>query len=253
MRSEAKRLRPGRIVRERRSKETLEGILTSVLRSEDKELDEILRALEEISVMSQSPDHDGETLSQALRRAAQFAVKHSLLDRELRHLAITDDLTGLYNRRGFFASATHQLKVAQRNGQNLLLFCCDVDDLKTINDSYGHQEGDLALIHTADVLETTFRDSDILARFGGDEFVVLASEASDQGQETILFRLEQNLKTANAEESRFKLSLSIGVARYDSKFPSTLGDLMMRADRAMYEHKAAHRRNRLVPQREKSA
>lgn len=240
MRSEAKRHKPDHVVRERRSKETLEAILSSLLRSEDKELDEILRALEEISVMSQSPDLDVDTLSQALRRAAQVAVKHSLLDRELRQLAITDDLTGLYNRRGFLASATHQLKVAQRNGQNLLLFCCDVDNLKTINDSYGHQEGDLALIHTADVLETTFRDSDILARFGGDEFVVLASEASKQDQETILSRLEQNLKAANAEESKFRLSLSIGVARSDPKFPSTLGDLMMCADRAMYEHKAEH-------------
>lgn len=253
MRREAKGHKPDRAI-PKRSNETLESMLSSALRSEDRDLDEILRALEEISVVSQLTAPSVETLSQALRRAAQVAVKHALLEREIRHLAITDDLTGLYNRRGFLASATHQLKLAQRNGQNLLLFCCDVDNLKAINDSCGHNEGDLALIRSADALEKTFRDSDILARFSGDEFVVLASEASGRDQEIMLSRLEGNLRAANAEESKFKLSLSIGVARFDPKSPSTLGDLMMRADRAMYDHKAQHHGNELDPsQRKKSA
>jgi diguanylate cyclase (GGDEF)-like protein len=240
---EAKRRKPDRDIRERRSKETVESMLSSVLRVEDKELDEILRALDEISRVSQLSAPDLEALSQALQRAAQGAVKQSLLDRELRHLAITDDLTGLYNRRGFLASATHQLKMAQRKEENLLLFFCDLDNLKAINDCCGHKEGDLALVHTADVLEKTFRDSDILARFSGDEFTVLASEASGQNQEIILSRLEENLMAANAEGPKFRLSLSIGVARFDPKSPISLGELMARAEGAMYEHKAGHHRN----------
>jgi two-component system cell cycle response regulator len=206
------------------------------LRSEDKELDDILRALEEISAMSESDAHDADALRHALRRAAWCAVKQALLDRELRHLAITDDLTGLYNRRGFLASATHQLKVAQRNGQSLLLFFCDVDNLKRINDSFGHPEGDMALIRTADALEQTFRESDLLARLGGDEFAVLATEAA-QNQEVILSRLEEKLQKANADESHATLSLSAGLARFDAKCPTSLGDLMARADQAMYEYK----------------
>ena len=163
--------------------------------------------------------------------------------RELRYLALTDDLTCLYNRRGFFAAATHQLKLARRNAQGLLLFFCDVDNLKTINDSYGHREGDLAIIRAADALERTFRGSDILARLGGDEFAVLAMEASTQSEEVILLRLEKNLKKSNANQSRYEMSLSVGLARFDPKHPVSLGALMAQADRAMYEEKRNHPRH----------
>jgi diguanylate cyclase (GGDEF)-like protein len=165
-------------------------------------------------------------------------LKQALLDREVRSLAITDELTGLYNRRGFLASATHQLKMAHRNGENVLLLFCDVDNLKGINDSFGHQEGDLALIRTADVIEETFRDSDILARLGGDEFAVLASEASIPNRQAIMPRMESSLAKANAEESRYKLSFSIGVARFNPETPASLAELMALADQDMYAHKA---------------
>ena len=88
--------------------------------------------------------------------AVWSAVKQALLNRELRHLALTDEFTCLYNRRGFFAAAAQQLKLAARNSHSLLLLYCDVDNLKKINDSFGHQEGDLALIRTADALEKGF-------------------------------------------------------------------------------------------------
>jgi len=164
------------------------------------------------------------------------------LDRELRHLALTDELTCLYNRRGFFAAAVQQLKLASRQAQSLLLLYCDVDGLKKINDSYGHQEGDLALIRAADALERTFRDSDIVARLGGDEFVVLALEASGQTREVLLRRLEKCVKKSNAGESRYELSLSVGVARFNPKRTITLGDLMAQADKAMYEKKRSHQK-----------
>jgi two-component system cell cycle response regulator len=223
-------------------KETLQSLLSSALRSEDKELDQILCALEEISAMAESSAPDADAVRDALRRAASCAVKQALLDRELRDLAITDELTGLYNRRGFWASATHQLKVAHRNAQDLLLFFCDVDDLKKINDTYGHSEGDQALVHVAGALELTFRESDLLARFGGDEFAVLASETG-RNQELILSRLKENLEKTSVNESPGAPSLSVGVAWFDPKCPVSLGELMSRADRAMYEDKVGRRKS----------
>ena len=150
---------------------------------------------------------------------------------------ITDDLTGIFNRRGFVASATQLLKLAHRDMQNVLLFYFDFDNLKGINDSSGHREGDLALIRTAGALEKTFRDSDVLARLGGDEFAVLALEASVPDVRLILSRLEENLKPANAKDFHYKLAVSVGVARYDPRSPVSVGELIDIADQDMYKHK----------------
>jgi len=197
--------------------EGLEEIFSDALRSSDNELGQILHEVDEISRSLKSGLPNTQTVRAATHPAVWCAVRQALLDRELRHLALTDELTCLYNRRGFFAAAAQQLKLAARTSRNLLLLYCDVDSLKKINDSYGHREGDLALIHTADALEKAFRDSDILARLGGDEFVVLASEGASQTQEILLRRLEKALKKSNAGETRYRLSLSVGVARFDPK------------------------------------
>jgi diguanylate cyclase (GGDEF)-like protein len=215
----------------------LEQNLSSALQAADSELGHILQEVDEISKLLKAGHPDTQTMRVATHPAVWGAVKQALIDRELRYLALTDDLTCLYNRRGFFASATQQLKLAHRNGQSLLLFFCDVDNLKKINDTYGHQEGDLALLRAADALEESFRSSDILSRLGGDEFVVLATESSEQTQDVILRRVEKNLKKTSATEHRYRLSLSIGVARFDPKHAVTLGDLMVQADKAMYEKK----------------
>lgn len=211
--------------------------LSSALRAADTEFGEILQEVDAISQLLKSGHPDTQTLKVATHPAVWGAVKQALLDRELRYLALTDDLTCLFNRRGFFAAATHQLKLAQRNGQSLVLLFCDLDNLKKINDTYGHHEGDRALIRTADALEQSLRDSDILARLGGDEFVALASETTHQTQEVILRRLEKNLKKFSTADSRYDLSLSVGVARFDAKHAMTLGELMVQADKAMYEKK----------------
>jgi diguanylate cyclase (GGDEF)-like protein len=220
----------------------LEEILSSSLQVTDDELSQILHEIDKISKSLKLDTPDAQTLRAAAHPAVWCAVKQALLDRELRHLALTDELTCLYNRRGFFAAAAQQLKLARRNAQSLLLLFCDLDNLKKINDSYGHREGDLALIRTADALEHAFRDSDILARLGGDEFVVLASEASTKTQEILLRRLEKNLKKLNSE-SRYELSLSVGVARFDPKRAISLGELIAQADEAMYEQKRNHQKS----------
>jgi diguanylate cyclase (GGDEF)-like protein len=217
--------------------EAIEESLSSALLASDGELDQILHEVEEISKSLKSETPDSKTLRIAQHPAVWGAVRQTLLERELRQLALTDDLTCLYNRRGFFAVATQLLKLARRKAQALLLFFCDVDNLKQINDSFGHQAGDLTLIRAADALEQSFRDADVIARIGGDEFVVMSLEASSQVEGLLLRRLERNLRKVGATERRYRLSLSVGVSRFDPKEPISLGELMSQADKAMYEQK----------------
>jgi two-component system cell cycle response regulator len=172
------------------------------------------------------------------------------LQGELGNLALTDELTGLYNRRGFMALAERQLKLGRRSGRGMLLFVMDVDRLKQINDSFGHFEGDLALKRTANALEETFRDSDVVARLGGDEFAVLAIEAAGHSETTIKTRLFECLKSFSSEQSRYEISLSLGVARFDPRNRTSIGELMAKADQSMYEQK--RRRARLFLETETS-
>jgi two-component system cell cycle response regulator len=134
-----------------------------------------------------------------LERSIRYSVRQHELLAEIQSLLLTDDLTGLHNRRGFFALAQQQLALARRQGEPCLLFFADLDNMKAINDSLGHSQGDLALQDAAAVLQRTFRASDILARIGGDEFAVLAMEADPSSTEAILQRLESGL----AGELRF--------------------------------------------------
>lgn len=223
------------------AKESLTAALDAALRSADPELDQILCALEEISKGVKSGSWNERNFENALQRAAACAVRQALMDREIRSLAVTDELTGLYNRRGFLTAATHQLKLAQRQGVDALLLFCDVDSLKQINDNFGHREGDLALIRSADALDETFRDSDVSARIGGDEFAVLALDAANPSRRAIMPRIEESLKKANEPESRYRLSFSIGAARFDPRSPTSLGELMVKADQEMYAHKRLRR------------
>lgn len=229
--------------------DSVEEALSSALVAQDKELAGILQEVDKITKSLKSDAPDTQNLSETLHRTALCAIKRSLLERELRSLALTDDLTCLYNRRAFLALAEQQLRVARRNKQGLLLFFADLDNLKEINDTYGHQEGDLAIVHTADALEKTFRDSDIVARLGGDEFAVLVLEASCENREVILHRLEENIKGSNSAESRYELSLSVGMSRFDPKNPVSLGKLIASADEAMYEEKKNRHRMGVSGQR----
>src|SRR5713226_630351 len=135
------------------------------------------------------------SISEILMRAVRCAAKQYMLLAEMGDLALVDELTGLYNRRGFMAIAERQLKVGRRSGRGMLLFFIDVDRLKQINDSFGHAEGDRVLKHITEALQKTFRDSDVIARMGGDEFVVLAIEASDFCEGTIRARLCKYFKS----------------------------------------------------------
>jgi diguanylate cyclase (GGDEF)-like protein len=217
----------------------LEGLISSAMLASDKQLANVVNEVEAISKALETGDVDAKSLRSVVHPAVWYAVKHVLIERELRQLALTDDLTCFYNRRGFLAAATQQMKLARRNSHSMLLFYCDLDNLKFINDSFGHREGDRALVRAADALEEVFRDSDILARLGGDEFAVLAFEASPRNQDTILHRIEKTLHKANEDDPRYALSFSVGVARFDPVDAADLADLMAQADSAMYEKKRA--------------
>lgn len=159
---------------------------------------------------------------------------------EMRALSFVDDLTGLHNRRGFLAFAGQALKLARRLTRRPSLLFADLDGLKGINDSLGHHEGDQALVEIATVLKETFRDSDIVARMGGDEFAVLAMESEEAGTELITARLRENLARHNAiKNRRYRLSLSIGVARYEPQMHHSIGELLAEADALMYGEKRA--------------
>jgi diguanylate cyclase (GGDEF)-like protein/PAS domain S-box-containing protein len=160
------------------------------------------------------------------------------MEEQLRAISLVDDLTGLYNRRGFLTVAEHQMKLAGRNRKNLLLLFIDLDNLKDVNDEFGHPIGDQALIQTTRILKKTFRGSDIIARIGGDEFVVLTLEISGAGARTFSARLQKSLDSFN-RHTRLPcaLGLSVGWAHYDPSRPRSINALLAQADRMMYRHK----------------
>ena len=165
------------------------------------------------------------------------------LEEKLQSMSLVDDLTGLYNRRGFFALSQQQLKMAERTKQKVLLFFADLDNMKQINDTVGHQEGDNALVDITAVLKETFRKSDIISRVGGDEFAVLAIDTTDETEAVLANRLQGALEACNRlRTGKHSLSLSTGVARFDPETPSSLDELMTRADRLMYEQKRTRQR-----------
>ena len=152
-------------------------------------------------------------------------------------LSLTDELTGLYNRRRFFVLTEQYLKLSVRSMKRLSLLFIDMDNLKWINDHHGHNEGDQALIDLASTLKKTFRGSDIVARIGGDEFVIL-SESTDENGEIALTRLCENIKDHNARGARrYPLSISAGTTQFDPTHPISIDELLSKADALMYAQK----------------
>lgn len=160
------------------------------------------------------------------------------LEDQLRAMSLEDELTGLYNRRGFLTFAQQHLKLAARMHTCMLLLFGDVNGLKSINDTYGHAIGDQALVRLAGIMKSTFRESDIIARIGGDEFVILAIESDEANSSTLTERLQAKITEENNRGiAPYHLSLSIGVARYDPDRPCGIEPLLARADQLMYEQK----------------
>ena len=183
------------------------------------------------------PDSRGLETFEQVRTAAPdvpIIVMSSFQDEDL---AVTVVRNGGqdYNRRGFISLATSHLEPGHRGGRRFVLLYADLDGLKQINDTYGHREGDLAIIKAADVLRNTFRTSDIVARRGGDEFVVLAVEAAGYFEDLLVTRLEQHLAEFNRRTRLpYALGMSAGVSGYEFTSP-----LWKRARRALRSRELA--------------
>jgi diguanylate cyclase (GGDEF)-like protein len=221
-----------------------ETIFQTLLSDANRELASLLQDVRKIQDDPLLDEGQTGRMKKLMMRAVHCAAKHYMLQAELGNLALTDELTGLCNRRGFMAIAERQLKIGHRTGRGILLFFMDIDGMKQINDSFGHGEGDLTLKRTAKALKMTFRDSDVIARLGGDEFAVLAIEASDNSEAAIRARLSEDLKSVSAGETRYAINLSLGAVRINICSNASIGEWMVRADQAMYEQKR-RRRSRL--------
>lgn len=176
--------------------------------------------------------------NQCLEREIAERLK---VEAEVRQLALTDELTALYNRRGFFLLAGQQLKMAQRTQLPCGLIFADVDGLKKINDTFGHEIGDRVIVDAAQLLKQTCRDADIIARLGGDEFAILISDYSD-AIDVLCLRLQFNIDQFNQAAARcYHLAISVGIQVCDFVDDASLEHLIAQADQLMYEHKRLKR------------
>lgn len=192
------------------------------------------------------PVFDAQGTVVQMIEAAVDVTEQRTLENKLQEMSITDELTGRLNRRGFLVMAEQQLKAARRGENKLYLLYADLDNMKWINDTLGHEQGDAALRDTATLLASTFRESDIIARLGGDEFVVLLAAGPDGGgRERVAARFREGLAAENAGKKRpFTLQISVGVAEYDPDQPIALEKLIAQADAMMYAAKEKARRER---------
>lgn len=162
---------------------------------------------------------------------------------ELRKLSFTDNLTGLYNRSGFYSLASNQLKLIQRTGHSFVLISLDLDGLKQINDNYGHSNGDKALVATAELLRRVFRETDIKARLSGDEFTVMLINSNEKNTEILINRLKKEILAENQSgKYPFILSLSFGISHFTSQQPMALEKYLEQVDIELYKHKASKKR-----------
>ncbi|MDO8282261.1 MAG: GGDEF domain-containing protein [Thermodesulfovibrionia bacterium] len=165
-------------------------------------------------------------------------VARKNLEKEVETLSISDKLTGFYNRREFFVLGADQLKLAEREKREKVLFCAGLDFLKYINYNLGYQIGDNVLIETAGIIRKSFDKSDIIARIGGDEFAILADGMHEDNIQRLIRRLKTNLDAYNAKAGKTcEISLSIGIKRYNPESPCSIDKLLSDADELMYEEK----------------
>ncbi len=155
-------------------------------------------------------------------------------------MATTDELTGLANRRGFKSLAEQAVRLCASTQRPASLLYLDLNGFKQINDTYGHAEGDRALVAFATILRTALRDGDVIGRMGGDEFAVLLSSTDEHGAMSAMERIRNQLEIFNrAAQKPYQLRSSVGSAMTRDDQPSTVDDLLARADAAMYQQKRA--------------
>ncbi|MBN2736412.1 MAG: GGDEF domain-containing protein [Spirochaetales bacterium] len=178
---------------------------------------------------------------------ALIELEHT--NKELKTLSLRDELTGLYNRRAFLTLGEQHLKLSQRSKRDFLLFFADLDNLKVINDNYGHSEGDFAIQEAGQILVDSFRKADIVARFGGDEYTIIAIDAGQKDIKLLLKNLTYNLKQFNKKSGKaYELSISIGVIHYNFQEAMSFDELLAMADQNLYKEKKKRKRAMMAEQ-----
>lgn len=194
---------------------------------------EVVWALNSVSLVRDADEKAAHYIFQI-----QDITERKRAEAALQSLSLIDELTGLYNRRGFLAVTEQHVAAIRRDKKIPIVVYADLDGLKEINDSFGHHEGDHALAGAAELLKETFRSSDILARLGGDEFIVLAAITQDESAELLTHRLQEQFAVSNKLHGRaYDLSVSVGVAHFGDDDRYSIEELMAQADHAMYEDK----------------
>jgi len=208
-------------------------------------LDDVNTGIQAVRAGAQDYLVKGEVTGHLLVRAIRYAIERQRMKAALRILSLIDELTGLYNRRGFMTLAEHQMRLSRRKQSAFYLIFTDLDGMKIINDTYGHKEGDQALIQTAHLLKETFRGSDIIARMGGDEFAIFAIEPAASSADQIANRFQDNIAAFNAKQTKpYNLSVSVGVVECNHDTPLTLDQMLEQADALMYRNKAERKKGR---------
>jgi two-component system, cell cycle response regulator len=180
----------------------------------------------------------GQIDSDRLMRSIHYSIERHRLIQRIKAISISDELTGLYNRRGFLVLAKKQLEMAARFNKLLWLIYLDIDNMKLINDQLGHKEGDRALIDLSTILKGTFRESDIIARIGGDEFAVIAVNEIEPDSQGMVTRMRENTNVFNATKNRsYSISFSVGMVACDTVPNCDIDELLSIADKCMYKEK----------------
>ena len=170
------------------------------------------------------------------RRQSEHALRNYSV--EMEQLALTDELTGLKNRRGFLVLADQALRMSRRTRAKCALVFIDLDGLKRVNDTRGHAAGDALIADAAGVLGRVFRESDVVGRVGGDEFAVFALLDDQDGATAVSGRLQAEIERFNSQVvPTLRVAMSIGIEEINCAADTPLDVLLSRADRAMYEKK----------------
>jgi diguanylate cyclase (GGDEF)-like protein len=187
-----------------------------------------------LCIIDREPRELDEDDKQLLRDLARMVEQEIAVTQ----LATLDELTKISNRRGFKMLAKHALAICRRQKAHATLLVFDLNNFKPVNDSFGHAEGDRALLAFAGLLRESFRDSDVIARTGGDEFAALLMDTDPERVEGIVWRFKQVVDEYNDREQRgYDLSCSVGFATLEAD--ENLDSLIARADEAMYVNKRA--------------
>ncbi len=176
--------------------------------------------------------------------AITIKFKKKIFDQDLENMALTDGLTGLYNRRYFDMFYENIFNQSSRYGIPLTLIMCDIDHFKKINDTYGHDKGDVVLKEIANILKSNTRKTDIAARFGGEEFMVCLPSTEITSALDVARKIKQMVLNVKTKDIK-KVTVSMGVTFYRKEFDNNPTGLLKRLDDLLYEAKKRGR-NRII-------